>query len=725
MRFPFFPQHDSSDCGAACLRMVAAWYGLHRPLSNWRELTQPDSSGVSLAGLEHAARSAGFECMLAELDFDEKNGEPGLRQAPLPCIVHWEGRHFVVVYRIGRHSVGIADPASGRHRLRTADFVERWKYGQAKGRVLLLQPGPAFTEGKEDHAGGGWRFMLQYLRPHRRLLVQVLMALLMAGVVQFLLPFLTQAVVDIGIQNRDPGFIWLILAGQFMLFGGQLLVRFLQDRIVLYIGTRINVNMLGDFLKRLLNQPIAFFESRMTGDLMQRTNDHHRIESFLTAGMVRILFSVFTLVVFAVVLALYSLQVFLVFAMASLLYSWWLLLFLRKRAAADRRQFAASAMNQNTLLEMFEGIREIKLEGSQQKHRLAWAAVQARLFDANLDALRIAQWQEAGAVFISQTKDLLITALVALAVIDGRLSFGMLLAVMFIIGQLNLPLQQLIAFVQAGQDARISLERLREIATTKNKEKPQGITEIPQGDLVLQDVSFRYSPLDEAVLKDVSLRIPSGKTTAIVGESGCGKTTLLKLLLRLYEPESGEITVGGVPLRQLDEAAWHRHCGSVLQDGYIFSGTIADNIAESEENPDSISAAKLKRAAHTACLDDFIEQLPKGFNAETGTRGERLSQGQRQRLLIARAVYKEPDYLFLDEPTNALDAHTESLILERLKNFIKNRTVVLVAHRLSTIRAADQILVMKDGRITESGTHNELMAKNGHYRELVEKQVFG
>ena len=721
MRFPFFPQHDSSDCGAACLRMVAAWYGLRWSLGRWRSLTHPDSSGVSMAGLQQAAQKAGFEALVAALNFDEEKGQPGLRQAPLPCIIHWEGNHFVVLYRIGKKTVSIADPAGGKHKLRIEDFIERWKNAEPKGRVLLLQPGPSFTEGKEK-GGGGWGGALQYLLPYRRLLLQVLLALLMAGLVQFTLPFLTQAVVDIGIQNRDPGFIWLILAGQFMLFSGQLLVRFLQDRIVLYIGTRVNVNLLGDFLRQMMRQPLAFFESRIIGDLMQRTNDHHRIESFLTAGMVRILFSAFTLVVFALVLALYSFQVFLVFAMAGLLYSWWLLLFLRKRAAADRQQFAAAALNQNTLLEMFEGIREIKLEGSQQKRRRAWAAVQARLFDANLHALRVAQWQEAGAVFISQAKDLVITALVALAVIEGQLSFGMLLAVMFIIGQLNVPLQQIISFVQAGQDARISLERLQEIATTKEKTAPDGITEIPIGDIAMKGVYFRYSPMTEPVLQDISLIIPSGKTTAIVGESGCGKTTLLKLLLRLYVPQSGRLFIGGTPLDELDESTWHRHCGSVLQDGYIFSGTIADNIAESEEKPGNIDAEKLRMAAHTACLDNFISQQPKGFETETGPRGERLSQGQRQRLLIARAVYKNPDFLFLDEPTNALDARTESLVLERLNNFFKDRTVVLVAHRLTAVKAADLILVMKDGSIVEQGTHEELLQLNGHYRALVKAQ---
>lgn len=723
MRFPFFPQHDSSDCGAACLRMVAAWYGLLQPLAHWRELTHPDRSGVSLAGLEHAARMAGFETVVAELPFDEEDGQPGLRQAPLPCIAHWEGRHFVVVYKIGKDSVYIADPATGRQKLPLADFLKKWTCGRPKGRLLLLEPGPAFTEGKQEKQSTGWRYMLRHLRPHRRLLTQVLAGLLMAGLVQFLLPFLTQAVVDIGIQNRDPGFIWLILTGQFMLFGGQLLVRFLQDRIVLYIGTHINVSMLGDFLRQLLSQPLLFFESRMTGDLMQRTNDHHRIEAFLTAGMVRILFSVFTLVVFAVVLALYSLKVFFVFAMASLIYSWWLLLFLRKRAAADRQRFAAAAQNQNTLLEIFEGIREIKLEGSQQKHRLAWAAVQARLFEANLHALKIAQWQEAGAVFISQAKDLLITALVALAVINGELSFGMLLAVMFIIGQLNLPLQQLIAFVQAAQDARISLERLQEITATKAATVAGGITEIPNGDIELQGVSFRYSPVEEPVLTAVSLRIPSGKTTAIVGESGCGKTTLLKLLLRLYPPESGSITVGGVPLQQLDEAAWHQHCGAVLQDGYIFSGTLASNIAESEEKPDTVNPEQLKRAAHIACLDSFVAQLPRGLETATGTRGENLSQGQRQRLLIARAVYKNPAFLFLDEPTNALDAHTERLLLQRLVQFAEGKTVVMAAHRLSTIKAADRIVVIANGEIVEQGTHRELLALNGHYKALVQDQL--
>ena len=794
MPFPFHRQPDAMDCGPACLRMIAEHYGRRYSLPYLREHSHLDREGVSMQGILLAAEYIGLRAIPVKIPFDEAGSDTCLMNAPLPCIVHWEGRHFAVVFKINKKSVWVADPERGKIKLRHAEFKKGWSGQAGAGIALLLEPTPDFYATIQENTAraqpwSGFGFMLQYLRPFRRLLSQLSLGLLLASLLQFLFPFLTQAIVDVGIENRDLQFIWLILFGQLMLFAGQMAVRYIQNWIVLHIGARVNVSLVSDFLEKLMQQPLHFFDTKMTGDLLQRIGDHRRIEEFLTVSTMNILFSAFTLLIFGAVLAVYSLKIFLIFAVASLCYAGWIVIFLKKRASADFLRFQALTENQSHLIELIQGMQEIKLQNSERKRRYAWVHIQAQLFQANMRSLRIGQWQEAGAQFIAQVKDIFITVVAAAAVINGQITLGMMLAIMFITGQLNVPLQQITAFVRAAQDAKLSLERLAEVSGKQSAvsspqsavHSPQSAVRSPQSkvhspqaaggslqstvrspqptvhspksaggspqaavvsqqpavqspqqtkdgekegeNLTIESLSFRYNALAGFVLKKINLEIPAGKVTAIVGPSGSGKTTLVKLLLGFYAPTEGMIKAGAANLNDLPPDEWRSRCGAVMQDGFVFSDTLIANITESDPLHSPVNEERLYKAVQTANLRDFIESLPMGYHTMVGARGNGLSQGQRQRLLIARAVYKAPQFLFFDEATNALDARNEHIILENLNHFFEGRTVVIVAHRLSTVKNADKIVVLEDGALTEEGTHEELTKKKGAYYHLVKEQL--
>lgn len=546
--------------------------------------------------------------------------------------------------------------------------------------------------------------------------------MLLGSVFQLIFPFLTQAVVDIGIDHGDLDFIWLVLVGQLMLFAGQTSVRFIQSWLLLHISIRINVGLISDFLIKLMRLPLGFFDTKMTGDLLQRIGDHRRVESFLTQSSLTMLLSVINFFVFGFVLLAYSVQVFVVFLICAIFYVFWIVIFLKKRREVDYLAFQEMAQNQNSLIEIIQGMPEIKLQGSEHRRRGIWANIQARLFRIQIKSLGISQIQDAGALSVSQLKDIIITFLAAGAVVDGQMTLGMMLAIQYIIGQLNAPLQQMIQFIRSAQDARISLERLGEIHGQDNEEDigQKKFSRIPEDDLVIDNVSFRYTPLSAFVLQDINLRIPRGKITAIVGTSGSGKTTLLKLLLGFYPPVKGRIRIGEVGLDQIYMKVWRRQCGVVMQDGFIFSDTIAKNIAESA---DEVSIDNLLQASKTANISGFVETLPLSYNTMIGAKGNGISQGQKQRMLIARAVYKDPAFIFFDEATNALDAQNEHIIMDRLNTFFHGKTVVIVAHRLSTVRHADQIVVIEEGRIIETGDHHALIRSQGAYYNLVKNQL--
>ncbi len=722
---PHYTQHDAMDCGPTCLRMVAAFYGKHYSLEGLREKSFITREGVSMLGISEAAEKIGFRSICVQVGYEK------LQEAPLPCIIHWNQQHFVVVYKLNDRYVWVADPGAGKLKYTKEEFCNCWlssrKNEEDTGVALLLEPTPEFytTEDEGDEVNRkGFSFLYSYLRPYRGLVGQLLLGLLLGSMIQLMLPFLTQSVVDFGINNQNLGFIYLVLIAQLMLSFSSSAVDFIRGWILLHLGTRINIALISDFLIKLMKMPINYFDSKMTGDILQRINDHKRIQDFLTGSSLSVIFSIFNIIIFGIVLLVYSGMIFLIFMGGSALYVAYVWLFMKKRAELDHKRFAQQSANQSTVVQLVNGMQEIKLSACEQQKRWEWERIQAKLFKVNIKSLVLRQYQDSGAVLINQSKNLLITALVASLVVKGEMTLGMMLSVQYIIGQLNSPVNELIAFARDMQDARLSMDRLSEVRDKPDEEDPtrELLREIPEGkEIRLQNLNFKYDPLSEyPTLDDINLVIPPGKQTAIVGMSGSGKTTLVKLLLGFYPPASGDIFIGDTPLGSYSIREWRKRCGVVMQDGFIFSDSIAGNIAPGVEH---IDKKRLRHAAEVANIHDFIEELPLAYNTKIGQEGHGLSQGQKQRILIARAVYKDPEFIFFDEATNALDANNERTIMNNLQTFFKGRTSVVVAHRLSTVRNAEQIIVIEQGRIAETGTHEALIALEGRYYKLVKNQL--
>ncbi len=725
MQFPLYRQRDSLLCGITSLQMICKHYRACLTPDYLQKLCQEGSEGISLATLKFGAEHLGFKCLCGLSDLEELSKS-------LPCILHWNQNHFVVLYKVKNgKTFYIADPAKGLVKYNLEEFKKHWvstqSGGEEKGIAMFLEPTPAFYEkmmDEEPKEERSFKFLFGYIKQYRKYFGQIVLGLLVGSLLQLILPFLTQSIVDVGIKNQNIGFIWLILLGQLMLTISRTAIDFIRRWLLLHISLRINISLVSDFFIKLLKLPMSFFDTKLMGDLMQRMGDHSRVNSFLTQQTLSIVFSLFTFIVFSIVLLSYNWLVFAIFMFGSLLYGGWLALFLRRRKVLDYELFEQQAINNNKTYEFITSMQEIKLQDCEQRRRWEWEDVQADLFNVQMKSLKLQQTQEAGSIFINELKNIVITVVAATAVIHGQLTLGMMLAVQYIIGQLNSPVEQLMSFFYSVQDVRISLERINEIHRMDDENGKQGletsVTDETKG-IDMENINFKYDPHAlKTIIDDVSLTIPKGKVTAIVGASGSGKTTLIKLMLGYYPVLGGQINIGGTDVNTLNKKWWRRQCGVVMQDGVIFSESIARNIAVDDKE---IDKQRLQTAAEIACIHSYVMGLPLKYNTKIGRDGVGLSQGQKQRILIARAVYKNPDYIFLDEATNSLDANNERMIVEHLDEFYKGKTVVIVAHRLSTVKNADQIVVLDKGKVVEIGNHEELTANRGAYYNLVKNQL--
>jgi ATP-binding cassette, subfamily B, bacterial len=723
-KLPFYQQLDAMDCGPTCLRMIAKYYGKNYSLQSLREKCYLNREGVSLLGISDAAESIGLRSMGVQLTFEQLKSE-----ANLPLIAHWRQDHFVVVHKIKKGHVHVVDPAYGKIIYTEKEFKKQWisniEDGEDLGIALLLETTPDFyLEKDETHDKAGFGFLLKYIKPYRKYIVQLVLGIVLGSAITMLLPFLFQSIIDFGVNNQDLGFIYIVAIAMFVLIISRSSVDFIRDWILLHLGTRLNISVISDFLIKLMRLPIAFFDTKFVGDLIQRIEDHHRIELFLTSSTLRIMFSFVNIVVLSLVLLVYDVRIFAIFIVGTLLYFLWIFIFMKKRRKLDNKKFAQLSNNRSNIIQLITGMQEIKLNNCEKQKRWEWERIQAALFKINVKSLMVDQNQMAGAILINEIKNLAITLIAAMAVVNQGMSLGALVAIQFIIGQMGSPVEQIIEFFHNTQDAKISLERLNEIHKSKDEvsEDETRISTIPEKRKIsISNLHFQYEgPNSNFVLKDINLEIPENKITAFVGTSGSGKTTLIKLLLGFYNPTSGEIKIGDTHLINLNRALWRNKCGAVMQDGFIFSDSIAKNIAIGDEY---IDKEKLLHAVQVANIKETIEMLPLAYNTKIGMEGVGLSQGQKQRILIARAVYKNPAFLFFDEATNALDANNELQIMKNLDEFFKGRTVVVVAHRLSTVKNADQIVVLDKGEIVEVGTHEELTLIRGAYYNLVKNQL--
>ena len=712
--------------------MIAEYYGLKYSLEYFRELCYLSKEGVSLLNINNAAEWVGFRTFMATISYDHL-----VEDCPLPCILHWNQDHFVVLLSIKKklsfrkdksHSfiLTIADPAHGIINLDQPAFLGSWiSTPEDKGVVLLLEPTNHLSSiSTSDGPSISYSFLLQYLKPYRKYIAQIILGMVVASLISVAFPFLTQLLIDTGVADKNISFVYAILLSQLFLFIGGISISIIRSWLLLHVSARISLTIISDFLIKLLKLPIKFFDSKAVGDITQRINDHHRIEGFLTTSLLSSIFSIINIFIFTLVLGYYSWSILLTFSVLSILGIAWIFLFQKRRKDLDYKRFARNRESQDRLFEMITGMQEIKLFSAETTMRWKWERLQVRYFKLNIESLSLEQYQETGFIFFMQLKNILITFLGAYEVINGHITLGSLLSISFIIGQTNSPIEQLISLIKSAQDARLSMERLQEIYNKRDEAEGKRSlvsNSISNSDIILKNVSFQYEGPDSPfVLKDINLSIPKGKVTAIVGSSGSGKTTLMKLLLNYYQPATGAIFLGDVDLSEVIAKEWRDKCGTVTQDGYIFSDTIARNIAL---DGNDIDEYLMQQSVNIANLNDFIESLPLKYTTKIGASGIGISGGQRQKILIARAVYKDPDFIFFDEATSSLDANNERILIDNLSEFFEHRTVVIIAHRLSTVKNAHNIVVLENGQIIESGSHQALIKTRGKYFELVKNQL--
>tara|TARA_R110002012_G_scaffold309625_1_gene516757 strand:- start:1718 stop:3910 length:2193 start_codon:yes stop_codon:yes gene_type:complete len=724
-KFPNYKQTEEKDCGPTCLKIISKHYGKTISTKELRDLSETTRLGSSLLGISEAAEKIGYRTLGVKLELDK------LTRVNLPCILHWNDKHYVVLYKVKKEKYYVSDPSLGLILYNKEEFIKRWgSFDQKKqsvyGVALLLEVTPHFNSARfKKEKKIGLSFVLKYVLHYKSFLIQLAFGMLAGSLLQLLFPFLTQSIIDVGVKNQDISFIYLVLFAQLFLFIGKSTVEAVRSWILLHLSTRINISLVSDFFIKLMKLPISYFDVRMTGDLLQRINDHSRIERILTTSSLTVLFSLFNLIVFSIVLAYYNTSIFGVFLLGSVTYITWVTIFLKRRKILDYKRFEDISQEQSKVIELISGMQEIKLHNAEQKMRWNWEHIQVKLFNISIKNLTLEQTQSIGSNFINEVKNIFITVLSAKLVIDGSITLGMLVSISYIVGQLNGPLSQLINFVRELQDAHISLERLGEIHRLPDEEFIYGKScqtfNCDQGiNIQITDILYKYPGSSKPVIKNLSLEIPKNKITAIVGVSGSGKTTLMKLLLGFYKVQEGKIIVNNNNLDSVSKKMWRDQCGVVMQEGYIFNDTIAGNICL---GCDEIDQDRLKKAADIANINLFVDSLPKGYDTKIGEEGIGLSTGQKQRLLIARAIYKNPKILFFDEATSSLDANNEKIIMQKLNTFFESRTVIIIAHRLSTVKNAHQIVVIDQGEVVECGTHQELTNNKQTYYHLVKNQL--
>lgn len=720
-KFPFIKQKDGMQCGITCIASICQYYGKKYSVPFLSKFCDTTSTGISMLSLAECAKKIDFETMCVRLKIEE------MSDIDMPCILHWNQNHYVILYKynITANKFYICDPAKGLLILNNDEFNKHWLTGDNWGISLMLEPNEGFGKIVESSSSNkhSLKTIINYILEYKKYLFQILIGLIFGCVLQLILPFLTQLIVDIGIKTKSINIIWLIMIGQLMIVVGRTITDFIRRWLLMHISMRVNISLVSDFFIKLLKLPMSFFDSKLMGDFMLRISDHNRVQSFLTGQVLGILFSIISFCIFGIVLFVYDHFVFVVFFIGSLVYGLWIALFLRKRKIIDYELFEIESINQSRTYQFVSSIQEIKLQNCENRRRWEWEDTQADLFVTRLKSLKLQQIQEGGSIFINEIKNILITIFSATAVIYGDITLGGMLAIQYIVGQLNSPIEQFMSFIYSLQDMKISIERINEIHNMENEDSYDKLMMFTTADrsISLENVYFKYETCStKNTLEDISFCIPSGKVTAIVGASGSGKTTLIKLILGFYNIPKGDIIIASNNIRKYNLRWWRKQCGVVMQDGCIFTESIARNIAVDDGKVDLY---RLEAASKIANIWDYIQSLPMKFNTIIGKEGVGLSQGQKQRILIARAIYKNPDFIVLDEATNALDAKNERAIVENLNHFYQGKTVIIVAHRLSTVKNADQIVVLDSGKIVEIGNHDSLIAQQGAYYNLVKNQL--